>query len=133
MGLFDKFKRKDSDNKLGSMSYNAELECYVIEINNIIFVCEEEQDKEYINNLKSVADKYYDNFEKLIDFMLPDLTAMYGEIDRNSIKEKLGKPMIDYDNGTVKYLEQSFDSFHIFSFEVLDDDFNDLQYFSIDG
>lgn len=41
--------------------------------------------------------------------------------------------MIDYDNGTVTYLEQSFDGDHIFEFEFLGDEFEDLQYFSIDG
>lgn len=133
MSFFDKFRRKDNENEVNSMFYNAELDCYVIEINNITFVSEEEKSKDYINNLKAVANKYNDNFAKILDFMLPDLTAMYGEIDSDSIKEKLGKPMIDYDNGTVKYLEQGFDNFHIFSFEFLDDDFNDLEYFSIDG
>ena len=49
------------------------------------------------------------------------------------IKEKLGKPVIDYDNGQVNYFEQSFDDMHIFTFEFLDDEFRDLQYFSIDG
>ena len=49
------------------------------------------------------------------------------------IEEKLGKPMIDIDNGQVTYCEQTFDDIHIFSFEFLDDEFNEMQYFSIDG
>lgn len=65
--------------------------------------------------------------------MLPNLKELYGELDEKSVKEKLGKPIIDYDNGVVKYLEQSFDNIHIFSFEFLDDEFKDIQYFSIDG
>lgn len=38
-----------------------------------------------------------------------------------------------FDNGRIDYCEQSFDDMHIFSFEFLDDEFKDLQYFSIDG
>lgn len=34
---------------------------------------------------------------------------------------------------TVTYLEQSFDSDHIFEFEFMDDGLNELGNFSIDG
>ena len=41
------------------------------------------------------------------------------------------EPAEDYENQT--YCEQTFDDIHIFSFEFLDDEFNEMQYFSIDG
>lgn len=129
MGLFDKFKKKSEK----SMHYDDKLKRYVIEINGIIFVCEEEQDEDYINNLSVIADNYYDNLNSIVDFIMPDINEMYHQSDIDMIKENLGKPIIDYDNGTVEYLEQTFDDIHIFSFEFLDDDFKDIQYFSIDG
>lgn len=58
---------------------------------------------------------------------------MYSHVDAGIVKGKLGKPVIHYDNGIVKYLEQTFDDIHIFEFEFLDDAFEDIQYFSIDG
>ena len=59
---------------------------------------------------------------------------IFSAIQHNeTVKEKLGKPTIDYENGRVDYCEQTFDDFHIFSFEFYDDNFEDLQYFSIDG
>ena len=73
------------------------------------------------------------NLDFIIEFMIPDLQEVYGDIDVEIVKEKLGRPIIDYDNGRVDYCEQSFDDIHIFSFEFLDDEFKDLQYFSIDG
>lgn len=131
MGLFDKFKKKEDS--LNTMYYDETLESYVVKIKNIIFVNEEKQNSEYINNLSKIADNYYKNLNNIIEFMLPDLKEVYGEIDEKNIIEKLGNPIIDYDNGIVKYLEESFDNLHIFSFEFLDDEFKDIQYFSIDG
>lgn len=115
------------------MSFNDELDAYIIEINNIIFESEEEKEEDYIDNLKSIAENYYRELDNIIEFMLPDLNLCYGEFDKETIKTKLGKPVIDYDNGTVKYLEHTFDYTHIFIFEFLDDEFKILQYFSIDG
>ncbi|MDE6470845.1 MAG: hypothetical protein K2L19_07495 [Eubacterium sp.] len=115
------------------MQYDAELECYVVEIKNIVFVNEEEQTADYINMLSTITDNYYNNLNQIIEFMLPELKAVYGVDDTATIKEKLGKPIIDYDNGIVKYLEQSFDDIHIFSFEFFDDGFKEKDYFSIDG
>ena len=36
-------------------------------------------------------------------------------------------------NGKVTYCEQTFDNVHIFTFEFLDEEFKELQYFAIDG
>ena len=103
MGLFDKFKKKEDS--LNTMYYDETLESYVVKIKNIIFVNEEKQNSEYINNLSKIADNYYKNLNNIIEFMLPDLKEVYGEIDEKNIIEKLGNPIIDYDNGIVKYLE----------------------------
>ena len=118
---------------LDSMYYDEALENYVIEIRNIVFTNGEEQGIEYIKKMNKIADNYYNNLDYIIEFMLPDLKSFYDDIDEKSIKEKLGKPIIDYDNGIVQYLEHSFDNTHIFTFEFLDDEFKELQYFAIDG
>lgn len=131
MSIFDKFKKKDNDE--GIMQFDEKLQSYTIEIESIIFVSEDEQDNDYIAKLKHIAENYHHNFDGIIAFMISDLVAMYGDVDTETVKKKLGKPVIDYDNGTVTYLEQSFDDTHIFSFEFLDDDFKDIQYFSVNG
>ena len=61
------------------------------------------------------------------------LIGNYIQHNKEMVKEKLGRPTIDFDNGRVDYCDQSFDDMHIFSFEFLDDEFKELQYFSIDG
>lgn len=116
-----------------NMQYDETLEKYVIEIRNIVFTSEEEQNEDYINKLETIADNYHNNFEYIVEFMLPALKSFYDDIDEKNIKEKLGKPTIDYDNGIVQYLDQSFDNTHIFTFEFLDLEFKELQYFAIDG
>ena len=131
MGLFDRFKKKDDASR--HMHYDEQLQSYIIEIKNILFVSEDEQDSSYIAKLEVIAENYHRGLGGIIAFMLPDLAEMYGDTDAETVREKLGRPVIDYDNGTVRYLEQSFDDTHIFEFEFLDDAFQDIQYFSIDG
>ena len=46
---------------------------------------------------------------------------------------RLGKPTIDYEAGLVSYFEQDFDHDHIFEFEFMDDEFEELDNFTIGG
>ena len=115
------------------MHFDDALEMYVSEIDGIIFACEDEPTNDYEESLQDVAKKYWSNLDFIIEFMMPDLQEVYGNIDTEMVKAKLGRPTIDFDNGRVDYCEQSFDDMHIFSFEFLDDEFKELQYFSIDG
>ena len=115
------------------MYFDDDLEMYVSEIDGIIFAREDEPTVDYEESLQNVAKKYWSNLDFIIEFMMPDLQEVYGDIDTEMVKAKLGRPTIDFDNGRVDYCEQSFDDIHIFRFEFLDDEFKDLQYFSIDG
>ena len=114
------------------MVFDDKLGKYVDEYNGLVFTWED-PDEDRSEDEKRIADKYYSHIDDIARFMLPDLIEIYGDVTIEEVKEKLGKPLIDYDNGTVTYLEQSFDGDHIFEFEFLDDEFEDLQYFSIDG
>ena len=42
-------------------------------------------------------------------------------------------PIIEPERDAVTYCEQTFDYTHIFCFEFWDDEFEDLNYFAIDG
>ena len=66
--------------------------------------------------------------------MLDDIREMYDEfITIDDVKERIGITQIDPELGTVTYCEQIFDYTHIFIFEFWDDEFEDLNYFAIDG
>ena len=86
-----------------------------------------------MEQVKTISEKYNAQLDSIVEFMMLDITAAFGDFSTDEIKEKLGKPVIDYDNGQVNYLEQSFDDIHIFTFEFMDDEFQDLKYFSMDG
>ena len=88
---------------------------------------------EYINIVKVLSKNYKDNFDKIIDFMLPYLREMYGDISKEDVKTNLRKPIIDYNQGTVSYCDQTFDDWHIFEFEFFDEKFEKLEHFSVNG
>lgn len=115
------------------LRYDNELDTFVLEIDNMIFSWDEEPEKDYESQAEIVAKNYKTNLFRIIEFMYDDIQEMYGDINLEDIKEKLGRPNIDINNGQVTYYEQSFDDIHLFSFEFLDNEFNDIQYFSIDG
>ena len=115
------------------MKFDDDLGMYTEEMDGIVFVFEDEPEEGFENQIKLIANSYWCNLDHIVEFMISDLEEVYGLVDDEIVKQKLGRPFVDYDNGRVDYLEQSFDSVHIFTFEFLDDEFKDLQYFSIDG
>lgn len=115
------------------MEFRNDLGQYVYEYEELIFAWDKEPEEDIQDTIQALADNYFKNLDAIIDFMLSDIKEIYGEITVEEVKKKLGKPVIDYNNGKVTYYEQSFDDFHIFEFEFMDDAFEDLQYFSIDG
>lgn len=115
------------------MRFDRDMEAYVEEINGITFSWEEEPEEGYEKIANAFVERYQENLEQIIEFMLPDIVEVFGEVPQNEVALKLGKPVIDFNNGKVSYFEQTFDDMHIFSFEFLDDEFKELQYFSIDG
>ena len=45
----------------------------------------------------------------------------------------MGKPIIDYNRGTVSYCDRTFDDWHIFEFEISDEKFEKSEHFSVNG
>lgn len=115
------------------MTFDDNLGMYAEEIDGVIFVFEDEPEEGFEEQIQPIANNYWCNLSHIIEFMMSDLEEVYEPIDAEIVKKKLGRPFIDFNNGRVDYLEQSFDSIHIFTFEFLDDEFKELQYFSIDG
>ena len=115
------------------MRFDEELEQFIFEYYGLIFAWDEEPGEDYMEQVKTISEKHNAQLDSIVEFMMPDITAAFGDFSTDEIKEKLGKPVIDYDNGQVNYLEQSFDDIHIFTFEFMDDEFQDLKYFSMDG
>ena len=115
------------------MEFDESLQQYVYQYEDLIFSWDEEPNEQYINKVKALAKNYKDNLDRIIDFMLPDLREMYGDISKQDVKKNLGKPIIDYNQETVTYCDQSFDDCHIFEFEFSNNTFEKLEHFSVDG
>lgn len=103
------------------MNFDESLQQYTYEHEGVTFVWDEE------------PKNYQENLNRIINFMLADLKEMYGEVSEEDVKNKLGTPIIDYNQGTVSYCEQTFDDWHLFEFEFLDDQFETLKCFSVNG
>lgn len=115
------------------MDFNEDLQQYVFENENILFVWDEEPGDDYLETVNKLTKNYYDQLDGIIEFMLPDLIEMYGPVEPEEVKAKLGKPLIDHDRGQLMYLDHTFDYEHIFTIEYSDDEFKALQYFVVDG
>lgn len=116
------------------MEFDNDLGQYFCEYEDLKFVWDDEPEDEVDELVSRLADNYKSHLDSIIEFMLEDLNEFYDEeFSINDVKKKLGQPVIDYENGSVTYTDQSFDGEHIFSFEFTDDEFEELQYFSIDG
>ena len=115
------------------MRFDEELEQFVFEYHGLIFAWDEGPEGDYMEQIKAIAEKYNARLDSILEFMMPDIVEIFRDYNTDEIKKKLGRPVINYDNGQINYLEQSFDDVHIFTFEFLDDEFQDLKYFSMDG
>ena len=115
------------------MEFDESLQQYIYQYEDLIFSWDEEPKEQYINKVKALAKNYKDNLDRIIDFILPDLREMYGDVSKEDVKNNLGQAIIDYNQGTVTYCEQSFDDCHIFTFEFSNNTFEKLEHFSIDG
>lgn len=111
--------------------FDEEREEYVAELNGVKFVCDEPEDgaEEEVQKLSKL---YLKKQPEMIDFMLPELQQIYGDIDKAELLQLLGKPTINLTTCQIMYMEQTLDDSHIIEFEY-GDDFSEFYYFNIDG
>ncbi len=111
--------------------FDEERDEYVAELNGVEFVCDEPQD-DYEGEVQRLSELYFEKLPEMIEFMLPSLQQVYGEVDKAKLPQLLGKPTINLDTFQIMYLEQTLDGTHIIEFEY-GDDFEEFFCFNIDG
>ena len=126
-------REQESGLRGSMMEFDEDLEQFTLEYNGTLFVWDEEPKENYMEQVKTLSENYHTHLNSIIEFMLPGITNIFGSFSPDEIKKKLGRPAIDYENGQVNYLESSFDKIHIITFEFLDEEFEHLQYFSVNG
>ncbi len=112
-------------------NFDKERDEYVAELNGVKFACDELQDG-YKKEAQKLSKIYFEKLPKIIDFMLPELQQVYGDIDKSKLPRLLGKPTINLTAYQIMYMEQTLDDAHIIEFEY-GDDFEEFFYFNIDG
>lgn len=118
-------------NFLPKFKFDEELDEYVAELNGVEFVCDEPQDS-YKKEAQKLSKLYYEKLPEMIEFMLPELQQVYGEVEKAKLPQLLGKPTINLSTFQIMYAEQTLDDIHIIGFEY-SDNFEEFFYFSIDG
>lgn len=111
--------------------FDEERDGYVAELNGVEFICDEPQEN-YKNEAQKLSKLYIEKLPEMIEFMLPELQEIYGEVDKDKLLGLLGKPTINLSTFQIMYLEQTLDDSHIIEFEYCDD-FKEFFYFNIDG
>ena len=115
------------------IEYNEEYDAYVIEFEDAVICMEDEPDDSFIQTAEEVRNAYLNNIRHIGQTIYDEVKDIFDVTDENDVISKLGKPAIYPDNGQVSYFSHSFDDMHIISFEYLDDEFDDIQYVTIDG
>lgn len=111
--------------------FNEERGEYVAELNGVEFVCDNPEDG-HEEEAQKLSKLYFEKLPEIIEFMLPELQQVYGNIDQATLPQLLGKPTIDLTTYQIMYMEQTLDDTHIIEFEY-GDDFEEFYYFNIDG
>lgn len=114
------------------MKFDDDLQQYVVEHKGILFAWDDEPE-EYEELIEKLADAYWKKIDSIARYISADLEGMYGAHSIESIKEKLGMPVIDPDNTEINWLEHTFDEVHMFTLQYIDDEFEELSYFMVNG
>jgi len=117
--------------ELVMFKFDEERDEYVAELNGVEFVCDEPQDGDE-EEAQRLSKLYFEKLPDIIEFMLPELQQVYGEVNEAELPQLLGKPTINLVTCQIMYMEQALDDTHIIEFEY-SNDFEEFFYLSIEG
>ena len=115
------------------VEYNEEYDAYAVEFDDAVICWDDEPEDDCRQIAETVRNAYFRNLSHIAEAIFDEIKDMPDVKDKDDVIAKLGKPLIYPDNGQVTFCECEFDDAHIISFEYLDDEFDEIQYVSIDG
>ena len=71
------------------MEFNEDLEQFIFEFNGLIFAWDEEPGENYLEQVKTLSEKYNAHLNFIVEFMMPYITKVFGTFSFDEIKEKL--------------------------------------------
>lgn len=96
--------------------YNNQYKTQVARIDGILLCCQEVTDG-CEQSAKDLTAAYQARVIPLAEFILKELSPLYGEMRPEDLIRSLGTPMIDLDSCLVSYLDSSLDGEHIIEVE----------------
>ena len=115
------------------LKFDADIGAYVLKFDDAIICWEEEPEDDHEEYANDVRKAYNSNIKHIAETIYDEIKEMFDIKDVDEVVSKLGKPQIYPDDGQVVYCESSFDDSHIITFEYTDDEFNEIEYVSVDG
>ena len=115
------------------IKYSEEYKAYVIEFDDAVILWYDEPDESCAQVAENVRNSYLRNINRIAEVIFDEIKDFFDVEDADDVISKLGKPVINPDNGQVTYCECTFDDEHIISFEYMDDEFSDIDYVTVDG
>ncbi|MBO5227106.1 MAG: hypothetical protein J6B17_03335 [Ruminococcus sp.] len=105
---------------------------YEAVIDRITFVCDEVDDS-FEETAVRLAEVYSSRLESIADFLLDEgISDVFGEISPDKLIKALGKPVVNLENETITYADNSLDDYCIIEFEYTGL-FESFSYLNIDG
>ena len=74
--------------------FDEERDEYVAELNGVEFVCDKPEDS-FEEEAQKLSKLYFEKLPEMLEFMLPELQQVYGNIDKAKLPQLLGKPTIN--------------------------------------
>ena len=71
------------------MEFDEDLEQFIFEFNGLIFAWDEEPGENYLEQVKTLSEKYNAHLNFIVEFMMPYITKVFGTFSFDEIKEKL--------------------------------------------
>lgn len=115
------------------IDFSEEYEAYAVEYDDAVICWDDEPEDDCEQIADNVRSAYYRNIKHIAEVIYDEIKDTFDVTGVDDVISKLGKPVIYPDNGQVTYCDSQFDDVLIISFEYLDDDFNEIQYVSVDG
>lgn len=115
------------------MKYSDEYEAYVLEFNDMVFCWDDEPDEDQVENVNVLREAYHHNIRDIAEEIYAEIKDMFDVKDVDEVISKLGRPQIFPENGMITYCEHTFDDTHVIDVEYSDDEFEQIEYVSVDG
>ena len=115
------------------LKYNVDQEAYILESDDMMVCWDEYPGDNYQEIAAALKTAYCQNISHIAKCIFDEVKSVLGLTSVDEVISKLGRPQIYPDIGQVFYCENRFAGSHIIYFEYYDDEFEDIDFVTIEG